>query len=109
MVLIMDVRHPLTPLDHQMLSWFAATGKPVHVLLSKSDKLTRQEGRRTLTSVRANLREYADNFTAQLFSSLKKQGVEEVEETIAAWLGIAREAKKEAPGQRGIKPGALTP
>ena len=109
MVLIMDARHPLTPLDQQMLSWFATTGKPVHVLLSKSDKLTRQQGQKTLRAVSAALRVYAENFSAQLFSSLKKQGMEEAEDTIAAWLGISGEKKKEAPGQRGIKPGALTP
>jgi len=109
MVLIMDARHPITPLDQQMLKWFATTGKPVHVLLSKSDKLTRQEGQKILFGVRAKLGAYADNFSAQLFSSLKKQGVEEAEETIAAWLGVERQKKKEAPGQRGLKPGALTP
>jgi GTP-binding protein len=43
LVLIMDSRHPLTELDLQMLGWFAPTGKPIHVLLSKADKLTRQE------------------------------------------------------------------
>ncbi len=109
MVLIMDARHPLTPLDEQMLGWFASTGKPVHVLLSKSDKLTRQEGQKTLRAVQARLREYAPNYTAQLFSSLKKQGMEEAEEVIGAWLGVKREYKKIAPGQRGIKPGAGTP
>ena len=109
MVLIMDARHPLTPLDAQMLNWFASTGKPVHVLLSKADKLTRQEGQKTLRAVQAGLREYAHNYTAQLFSSLKKQGMEEAEEVIGAWLGIEREKKKIAPGQRGLKPGARTP
>jgi GTP-binding protein len=43
LVLIMDSRHPLTELDLQMLGWFAPTGKPIHVLLSKADKLTRQQ------------------------------------------------------------------
>ena len=109
MVLIMDARHPLTPLDEQMLGWFAATGKPVHVLLTKADKLTRQEGLRTLRAVQARLRGLAHNYTAQLFSSLKKQGMEEAEEIIGAWLGIEREHKKIAPGQRGLKPGAGTP
>jgi GTP-binding protein len=109
MVLIMDARHPLTPLDEQMLGWFAATGKPVHVLLSKADKLTRQEGQKTLRAVQARLREYAPNYTAQLFSSMKKQGMEEAEEIIGSWLGIEREYKKIAPGQRGLKPGARTP
>jgi GTP-binding protein len=97
MVLIMDARHPLTPLDSQMLNWFATTGKPVHVLLSKSDKLSRQEAQKTLRAVQASLREYADNYTAQLFSSSKKQGMEEAEEVIGAWLGVARENKKKPP------------
>ena len=97
MVLIMDARHPLTPLDAQMLNWFATTGKPVHVLLSKSDKLSRQEAQKTLRTVQARLREYADNYTAQLFSSSKKQGMEEAEEVIGAWLGIGRESTKKPP------------
>jgi GTP-binding protein len=109
MVLIMDARHPLTPLDAQMLDWFASTGKPVHVLLSKSDKLTRQEGQKTLRAVQTRLHEYAPNYTAQLFSSLKKQGMDEAEEVISSWLGIKHESKKIAPGQRGLKPGARTP
>ena len=108
-VLIMDARHPLTPLDEQMLGWFASTRKPVHVLLSKSDKLTRQEQQKTLREVRARLRAYAPNYGAQLFSSLKKQGMEEAEEVIGAWLGVERSDKKIAPGQRGMKPGARTP
>lgn len=109
MVLIMDVRHPLTALDCQMLNWFAITGKPIHVLLSKSDKLSRQEGLKTLHAVRAGLREYADNYTAQLFSSLKRQGLEDAEEIIGNWLGVKPEGAKKAPGQRGLKPGARTP
>ncbi len=98
MVLIMDARHPLTPLDHQMLNWFATTGKPVHVLLSKADKLTRQEGQKTLREVRAELGKYADNYTTQLFSSSKKQGMEEAEQVIGSWLGLTQESRKEAPG-----------
>jgi GTP-binding protein len=44
----MDSRHPLTPLDRQMLDWFSPSGKPVHVLLTKSDKLSRSESTLTL-------------------------------------------------------------
>lgn len=99
MVLIMDARHPLTPLDRQMLDWFASTGKPVHVLLSKSDKLSRQEGQKTLREVQAELRNYADNYTTQLFSSSKKQGMDEAEEIIGGWLGVKRESKKKPPAK----------
>jgi len=94
MVLIMDARHPLTALDRQMLDWFSTTGKPVHVLLTKSDKLTRQHALQTLQQVRAELKtDYADNYTAQLFSSLRKHGVEEAEEMIGGWFGIARNSE----------------
>jgi GTP-binding protein len=108
MVLIMDARHPLTPLDRQMLNWFATTGKPVHVLLSKADKLSRQEGQKTLRAVRTGLREYAENYTAQLFSSSKKQGMEDAEEVIGAWLGLDRRVAKESPRPKGIKSGGLS-
>jgi GTP-binding protein len=81
-----------------MLNWFATTGKPVHVLLSKADKLTRQEGMKTLRAVRAELGKYADNYTTQLFSSSKKQGMEEAEQVIGSWLGLKPEDIKEAPG-----------
>ena len=99
MVLIMDARHPLTPLDRQMLHWFAFTGKPVHVLLSKSDKLTRQERLKTLGKARIELHKYADNYTVQLCSSSKKKGMEEAEEIIGGWLGVKREGIKKPPAK----------
>ena len=55
LVLIMDARHPLTELDRQMLAWFAPTGRPVHVLLTKSDKLTRSEAALDLVAHQAGL------------------------------------------------------
>jgi len=86
MVLIMDVRHPLTPLDRQMLEWFVPTGKPVHVLLTKADKLNKSDVAQTLRAVRAELAKICPNCTAQLFSSLSRQGIEEAEAAIGAWL-----------------------
>jgi GTP-binding protein len=86
MVLVMDARHPLTPLDRQMLDWFLPTGKTVHILLTKSDKLTRQQGTATLRSVRKEVGAHYPNCTAQLFSSLKRSGLEDAEKVIEAWL-----------------------
>jgi GTP-binding protein len=86
MVLIMDVRHPLTPLDRQMLDWFSPTGKPVHILLTKSDKLSRQQAQKTLSSVRALLREAYAQCSVQLFSSLTREGVEEAATLLETWL-----------------------
>ena len=86
LVVIMDARHPLTELDERMLDWFATTGKPVHVLLTKSDKLSRQQATLTLNRVRLHLAEHYPHCSVQLFSSLKKSGVEEAESIIEKWL-----------------------
>ncbi|MFM9912979.1 MAG: ribosome biogenesis GTP-binding protein YihA/YsxC [Methylophilaceae bacterium] len=86
LVLVMDSRHPLQPLDWQMLNWFLPTGKPVHILLTKSDKLSRNDALKTLRSVKAELDKYDNTISVQLFSSLKKQGVEEAEKAIGEWL-----------------------
>lgn len=87
MVLIMDARHPLTPLDRQLLAWFAATEKPVHVLLTKSDKLTKQQANNVLKNVVAFLRENYPQGTVQLFSSMARKGIEEASSVLSAWLG----------------------
>lgn len=91
LVIIMDARHPLTPLDEQMLAWFAPTGKPVHILLTKADKLSRQQATATLKRVREWLAEYFPFCTVQLFSSLKKSGLNEAESVISSWFGVAGE------------------
>jgi len=92
LVLVMDSRRPLTPLDIQMLDWFCYTGKPVHVLLTKSDKLSRNEAKQALFKTRKALTEgWGGNVTVQLFSSLKREGVKETEKMIGSWLTPAGE------------------
>jgi GTP-binding protein len=86
LVVIMDSRHPLTALDEAMLEWFAPTGKPVHILLTKSDKLSRQQATLTLSRVKSHLAEHFAQSSVQLFSSLKKMGTEEAEKVIAGWF-----------------------
>jgi GTP-binding protein len=89
LVLIMDSRRPFTDLDKQMISWFTGTGRPIHCLLTKADKLTHQEQLKLLRAAKAELAQlYPDstNITLQLFSSLKKTGIEEVEKVIGGWL-----------------------
>jgi len=93
LVVIMDARHPLTELDEQMLAWFAVTGKPVHVLLTKSDKLSRQQATQTLKHVKLHLDEHFPFCSVQLFSSLKKQGMEDAEAVIAKWFGTLNDSK----------------
>lgn len=91
MVLIMDARHPLTPLDLQMLDWFVPTGKPVHILLSKADKLSNGERVQTLRRVREALAAYA-GVSVQLFSSLSRLGADDAAALIEAWLQPAGDA-----------------
>lgn len=88
LVLIMDARHPLKPLDIQMLDFFYSTDKPVHILLSKADKLSKNEQIKTLGAVKKALKPYTDRqkISVQLFSSLKKQGMEEVNQTVGLWF-----------------------
>lgn len=87
MVLIMDIRHPLTKLDLQMLEWFSLTGKPVHILLTKSDKLSRSQANRALNEVRNFLAERYSQCTVQLFSSMLGSGVDEAVAVLTAWFG----------------------
>jgi GTP-binding protein len=87
LALVMDARHPLTPRDEVMLEWFRPTGRPIHVLLTKADKLSRAEASATLQRVRRRLRELGQGYTAQLFSSLRRSGVDEAEAVFAGWLG----------------------
>jgi len=91
LVLIMDIRHPLTPLDRKMLDWFGPTGRPIHILLTKSDKLSKSQAGEALREVRAALLETYPQCTVQLFSSLKKTGTEEAETIIGSWLGVSAE------------------
>lgn len=86
LVLIMDARHPLTKLDQRMLHWFVPTGKPVHILLTKADKLTRQQAMECMRKVRAVLDKTYPGCSVQLFSSATKAGVDQAEQAIAAWL-----------------------
>ncbi|MCL2021141.1 MAG: ribosome biogenesis GTP-binding protein YihA/YsxC [Betaproteobacteria bacterium] len=88
LILIMDCRHPLTELDCRMLDWFAPTGRPIHILLSKADKLSRQAQMQALKKTRAALTIPGEQCSTQLFSSLKKTGVEECEAVLARWLAF---------------------
>jgi len=73
-----------------MLDWFTPTGKPVHILLSKSDKLSNSEKALTLRRVKQELAAL-DGVTVQLFSSLSRQGSEEAAALIEGWLAQSRQ------------------
>jgi GTP-binding protein len=86
MVLIMDARHPLTELDWQMLEWFAPTGKPVHLLLTKSDKLGKAEQNKTLATVAREIGVAPIPVSMQMFSSLDGNGLAEAQSRLLNWF-----------------------
>ena len=99
-VLIMDARHPLTELDWKLIAWLKPTGRPVHVLLSKSDKLSRQTALATLRTVEAALqRDYA-SCSVQLFSSTHKIGIVEAAAKVRKWLGDDRNKNPRLKGSK---------
>jgi GTP-binding protein len=104
-VVVMDVRHPLTEHDNDMLALAHGRKLPVHILLTKSDKLGRNAARQTLARVRRELATL-DGVTAQLFSALTGEGVVEARAAIERLLsgqpveptqGPAPTPQKEAP------------
>lgn len=100
LVLIMDARRPFTDLDVQMLEWFAPTGKPVHCLLTKADKLNRSESTNALRLARTVLSSYVDEqgqpfpFTVQLFSALQRTGLDEATDRILALLELSQDSEE---------------
>jgi GTP-binding protein len=85
LVLIIDSRRGVAPEDENLIAWAREGGRAmlVHVLLSKSDKLNRAEGGKTLREAKAKLGEAA---TVQLFSVLDKTGIDEAQRTLQAWV-----------------------
>ena len=86
LVLMMDVRRPLTEFDQQMLNWCSQASLPCHVLLTKADKLSRGAAGGALQKTRHALGQLPGDFSVQLFSGLKRQGVEEARRKLDEWL-----------------------
>ncbi|MBX9693218.1 MAG: ribosome biogenesis GTP-binding protein YihA/YsxC, partial [Cyanobacteria bacterium] len=87
-VLVMDIRHPMQEFDSMMVSWAIESELPLHLLLTKSDKLSRGAAQSALLKLR---REFSDAgveglVTAQTFSSLNKEGVDELVGRLSTWL-----------------------
>ena len=88
-VLLMDARHPLKPQDRMLVEWVVTLQRPLHVLLTKSDKLSKGQTAATLAAVR---REFSGmgGTSVQLFSSVDGRGVYEARALLGNWLGIAQ-------------------
>ena len=74
----MDVRHPLTDFDWQMVEWCQHAQLPLHIILTKADKLNYGAAKNVLLQVQKELKELPMPLTLQLFSSLKKTGIDDI-------------------------------
>ena len=88
MYLIVDILRQLTDFDQEMLAFAESVGLPVHVLLTKSDKLKRGQAANALLKVRRELGEVA---TVQQFSALNRQGEDEARTRLEEFLTLSDE------------------
>lgn len=88
LMLMMDIRHPLKDFDMQMLSWANQAELPVHILLTKADKLKNSAARHTQLQVEKDLKEAGLSASVQLFSSLKKSGRDEAIQKLDHWFEV---------------------
>lgn len=89
-ILMMDVRHPMTDFDRMMLDWTVASGIPMHILLTKADKLTFGAAKNTLLKVQSEVHKgWGKSVSLQLFSAPKRQGLDEAYQVLAQWMGTA--------------------
>jgi len=88
LILMMDIRHPLKDYDREMLDWARHISLPVHVLLTKSDKLKKGPASSTLLKVRAELSRLDPGFSVQTFSALKRSGVDQAHAKLDSWFGL---------------------
>ncbi|MYL23571.1 YihA family ribosome biogenesis GTP-binding protein [Halomonas alkaliantarctica] len=91
LVLLMDVRHPLTEFDQMMLGFADERDLPVQILLTKADKLKKGPASSSLQKVRSQLRDWEDLVSVQLFSALKKEGLEPLSQRLDQWLTLPNE------------------
>ncbi len=89
LVLLMDIRHPLTEIDWKMIHWSQHYQLPLYVLLTKADKVKRGKMMQTVTKVAAQLEQEMPETAIQVFSATKKMGVSQAQNHLANWLESA--------------------
>ena len=89
LMLIMDARHPLQPLDRQMIDWCESAQLNLHIVLTKADKLSRGAAQKALLDTQKTLENAGVTATLQLFSALKKQGIEDAHTMLDKWLSLS--------------------
>ncbi len=91
LILLMDSRHPLTDIDRNMIAWSEHYKLPMYVLLTKCDKLKRNQLMKSLTYVSSTLEQQGLDCAVQAFSATKKIGVTQASNKISEWLSSSLE------------------
>ena len=87
--LLMDIRHPLTDFDWQLILWCNQRLLPLHIALTKADKLSRGSAKGVLLKVHSTLAKETElPVSVQLFSALSRQGVDEAHDLLDEWFGL---------------------
>jgi GTP-binding protein len=86
LMLTMDIRHPLKASDQQVIQWASFCAIPLHILLTKCDKLNHGPAAAVLHQVRQDIEPYKENVTVQLFSAMNRIGLDQVWERLNLWL-----------------------
>lgn len=93
LVVFMDIRHPLKETDKQMINWAVSAEIPVHVVLSKADKLKSGARKTALMNVNKHLARISENISSQVFSATSKIGLEELIDKLKLWYGYQDEGE----------------
>jgi GTP-binding protein len=88
LIVVMDVRHPLKELDQKVIEWAIDCSVPIHILLTKSDKLKAAAARKVLKEVQEVLSENGAEVSVQLFSSIDRTGLDGVRKVLDEWLSV---------------------
>ena len=99
LVVLMDIRHPLKDLDRQMIQWSVESGIPVLLLLTKADKLASGARKAQFNVVREAALEFVGDVQVELFSSLKKIGVDKVRQKLDSWFNTLEPAVEDQDGE----------
>ena len=91
LVLLMDIRHPLTPLDQQIIQWASDSELPTQILLTKADKYKQGRLKATVLQVEKELSSIPGNFAVEPFSSLNYLGVNKIRQQMAEWVSSKQE------------------
>lgn len=86
LILVMDIRHPLKDQDQRIIAWAVQCELPLHILLTKTDKLSRTAALQVLQQLQQKITPFKKLVTVQLFSSHSKQGLEEAHQKLTTWF-----------------------